>query len=526
MAALNLDQKNYLVRTLIPCAEELVSKIKDDNKLLQPLVDEQLTDKSICSAFLETLYKLPARITELLNQGKFVINDSLPHTQGALASTISPLRPTDVAIVQAVQVRSSLLDPNSIETIIWRVRTLIHEISHTIIVDNAFPIVDYSYVGGWAANHLGPLYAENADTYAEASMVVPDSLPLKSAEALPVTSKWLFRKYNVAIAQEAALRDAQAAGLSAALAWADLRVNRAWLRMYDFVLFANDVDDRSKDAPLHMRSIEEQFVKWGIVRARTKTWPFSSKWELNAAGQGAVKNVSGAVTQVKDWMTGMQVRVITDGDIDFTTDEPYKLHIPRAALSLPTDRLGSAILDKMFATLPDASNSLKTVTQTDLLNLCINNDRYPAQERLVDCWKALLETQPTPPIDPGALYVLDARLALAVVDARAVFWRNLSVKLAIPKFAGELGDAADAVGFFANTEQALEALKLAIGKISKAPNPLAAEIIGRGTSALKMIDLAIKTMADKAAVMPQADANKIKGWRDFSARVAAMKLTD
>lgn len=518
MTPLDKKQSDYLVNTLIPRAERLVLEIKKTPALLKSLIDEQLIEPSVHDAFLATLVELPARMTELVQQNKFVINDALPESRAAQASTISG---KGAATVKAVELRSELLDSDAVETVLSRVRTLLHEISHTIVVNNAFPIVDYCYVGGWAISHLGPLCAENADTFAEASMVVPEDPGLKLAEPPLESSKWLFRTYNNAVAQQAALREAKAIGLSAALAWADLRVNRAWLRMADYNDFAGRRDDGTV---ADMRRIEEQFRTWGIVQERKGAWyDFGSGKILDEASKGAVGNVSASVNQVKNWVSGMQVRVVKDGAIDFIKGKPYRLQIPLAALSLDTPTLGSAILEKIFATLADASKLPLPITQTDLLTLCVNNDRHPEQERLEGRWKELLATPPTPPKDLDALYGLDALLALAIVDSGAVFWKNVAAKLGIPKREKYLGDASAVSTDVAEIEQKLEDLEAAIGKL-QASNALRAEILDRRAKALDMLKLAIKTMADKAAVVLIADANKVKGWKDFSDRIAAIKF--
>ncbi|PMD31879.1 hypothetical protein L207DRAFT_519195 [Hyaloscypha variabilis F] len=519
-------QTDYLVNTLIPYAKKLVGAIENNPALLHPLINEQLIDNNfVHDTFLKILSTLPSRMTELVQQGKFVINDELPESRAANARTKSG----KVPIVQ-VELRSELLDPDAIDTVISRVRTLLHEISHTIVVNNEFPIVDYCYAGGWAMGHLGPLYAENADTIAEASMFLPEDPGLKLVELADTPlegSKWLFRTYNYAVAQRAVLREGKAICLSAALAWADLRVNRAWLRMADYKDFASRGDTGNGFTVEEMRRIEKQFLDWHIVGKRTGggLFDFSGPGtKLDAASKGAVGLVSAAVEQVKGWVSGMQVRVKDGGAIDFIEVEPYKyrLQIPFHALQEDTPTLGNAILEKIFDTLPDASKLHKNITQTALLDLCVSNDRPLEQQRLGDRWIELLKTNPTPPKDLNALYHLDALLALAIVDSGVVFWKNVAAKYAIPKRAKwlrERGDASEVSTPVAKIEQQFAELDAAIGKLPQALDLEKADILNRRAKALDMLKLAIKTMADRAAVVLVADANKVKEWNDFSDRI-------
>jgi phage-related minor tail protein len=89
----------------------------------------------------------------------------------------------------------------------------------------------------------------------------------------------------------------------------------------------------------------------------------------------------------------------------------------------------------------------------------------------------------------------------------------------MPKFEKHLKDVSEASKLFAPIEQKLEDLKTAIGRLPQAPDALRVEILNRRAEALDMLKLAIKTMADKAAVVLKADVNKVKGWKDFSNRI-------
>ncbi|KAN0089036.1 hypothetical protein V8E51_019296 [Hyaloscypha variabilis] len=517
-------QTDYLVNTLIPYAKKLVGAIENNPALLHPLINEQLIDNNfVHDTFLKILSTLPSRMTELVQQGKFVINDELPESRAANAKTKSG----KVPIVQ-VELRSELLDPDALATVISRVRTLLHEISHTIVVNDEFPIKDYCYAGGWAIGHLGPLYAENADTFAEASMFLPEDPGLKLVDLADTPlegSKWLFRTYNYAVAQRAVLREEKAIGLSAVLAWADLRVNRAWLRMTDYKDFASRGDTGNGFTVEEMRRIEKQFFDWHIVGQRTGGGLFDfSGPKLDPASIGAVGVVSAAVEQVKGWVSGMQVRVKEGGAIDFTVVEPgeYRLQIPFPALAEDTPTLGNAILEKIFDTLPAASKLHKNITQTALLDLCVSNDRPLEQQRLGDRWIELLKTSPTPPKDLNALYHLDALLALAVVDSGAVHWKNVAARLAIPKraeFLRKRGDASEMSKPVAELEQKFVELNAAIGKLPPAPDPVTVGISNRRAKALDMLKQAIKAMAEKAAEVLKADANKVQEWHDFSDRI-------
>lgn len=161
MASINTKQTEYLLKTLLPRAEQLVSIIKGNPNLLKPLIEEQLINARDLDTFITTLDLLPKRIKELVEQKKYVINDELPGDNKALAII---RKKDDVVYVDCVQLRSELLDPESAETVTMRVRTLLHEVSHTILINKIFPIQDYCYFGAWAISHLGSLCFENADT--------------------------------------------------------------------------------------------------------------------------------------------------------------------------------------------------------------------------------------------------------------------------------------------------------------------------------------------------------------------------
>jgi hypothetical protein len=358
MQALDKVQSAYLEKTIIPCAQKLVGAIKADKALLQPLLIEGAidSDKS-ADALVKILDLIPAQMAKLLGENKYFINDNLDETIGALASTSTKNGPQ----VVNVQLRSKFLLADDTATVVGRVRTLIHEICHTLEMNKEFPILDYCYFDGWATSHLGPLCLVNADTFAEAAMTAAEAPGFDGGDAKVTPSKWLYRKLTDVVAQHGVLREAGAFGLNAALAWADLRINRGWLRMGIYKDFAEAKDDGNFSSLLQMRAIEAQLVAWDVVTVRPEKSMFDRLrngpgLELNENSKALAGNLHKSLKQVKGWITKMQIRIVkADTPVEFVDGTPPKvMHILKIhvdALAWDTAKLGASIIDALFAKL-------------------------------------------------------------------------------------------------------------------------------------------------------------------------------
>jgi hypothetical protein len=166
---------------------------------------------------------LYVRLRELEGAGKVVVNDQLDSEM--TANTPTSMNPPTATL----ELSEALVSADSLKLLPARARDVMHELTHAIIENGQFPVKDYGYRNSWNTGYLGAAGADNADSYAEAAGQIAENVfpPGLYGELGPVTKQRQALKTNNC-------------PLGPALAWADIKLNRGWLRSVDWSSFAGN----------------------------------------------------------------------------------------------------------------------------------------------------------------------------------------------------------------------------------------------------------------------------------------------
>ncbi|KAJ7455654.1 hypothetical protein B0H11DRAFT_2322459 [Mycena galericulata] len=405
-----------------------------------PTVSPPLVPDTEMALFTTRLHALPGQLTNLLNGTLFVINDSLPESNAASARTRD-----NPPSVESVQLRSKLLDPNAANTEVGRVRTLLHEVSHTLLESTVFPVKDYAYATSWAITQLGSVSPYNADTYAEVAALMAEVESNKPN---------FYRALSIARAQQAVFQSpalvASTASLSAALALVDLRINRAWIRAMDYASFAKRKGELPSDAnSLQLLAIETQLQSWNIIGKRTGYFSWSVGLDKESIAQAKILEV--AIERVKGWLTFLRVRLITTPVLDFAVEDPagyqidpsYRLDIPRARIQLSNataatlaDAISLIMLDKAFAetNMTAAKKVLLHQHSVDLITLLISQDRAQERNQLAATLRDLGAVQVTTPLTDAVWRDVQVEANIAALSAIAEKWQRATALMDEPVY--------------------------------------------------------------------------------------------
>jgi hypothetical protein len=568
---LNQKQYNFLTGRLLPLADYITAEVRANTNVLKPLVEHGIVADGNLNEYAAAFCALSERAKTLAGTNpsncRYKINDNLNPSFAANAKTDDTKDPPTVI----VQLRSEFLDPEHEQVLVLRVRTLLHEVGHTVPRGETFPIKDYSYVGGWGTSDLGPLYLDNADTLAEAVAQVAQQ-PDKAFEAHGIdTGAWSYRILSTALAQQRALRDAGADVLRAALGWADYRINRAWLSADEYRVYASDIAFLNSkqwlsDFEAYLRD------KWDFIGPR-------KDYRLSAVDQERVATLYTAVLKVKRRLDSALIRVTNGGKLIFKPEEQCCLYIPVEMLSKPVSagaqgaagtsnldtayitRLGENILDSIFSSLdtdvidPTASQAQPNANQNSSVTsegkAKLAEKRSPIQVAPQNILRKLLEyeeplvkaalenrsvafgrVENSKPIKGGD--ELRAWLCLAMLEHQAAELKRFAAKLALPAALAQfksdptvvrrLQQAPDAVS---NLRTALTALVAASGNPAV---PLLSAVAERVLNAQELLSNALSTFAETAAkeFADDADQSKQKQYlmifNDFA--VSALQVQD
>ncbi|GAB3979287.1 hypothetical protein GCM10029978_074260 [Actinoallomurus acanthiterrae] len=306
----------------------------------------QLADYTVFGRRFALLHQ---RLVELNKSGKVVVNPDLPDSVGA--QTLSAV---DEAHVQ-VQLSPAALRADSAEPLTLRALTLIHELSHALREYGDHPVKDYTYRNSWGQGYLAAeIGTRNADTYFEAAA--------RLAERLEKLPPGIYRERGLVQAQRRALQPPRPVGnpLGPALAWADIKLNRVWLRAYDaqvHVCTATSVwDRRSGEDVAAMQKVEGRLQELGILGSRSYWVSGEHGPESVAAARLLEHFTSGLKSRL------MRLRVVLGGDVlryDHDTVSGSLL-VPFEATAEPPLRLAELIIGALlqgFAVAPPAARS-------------------------------------------------------------------------------------------------------------------------------------------------------------------------
>jgi hypothetical protein len=302
--------------------------------------------------------------------------------------------------VASIEVNGTFLDGDVPSAVTDRAITLLHELTHTISEPPVFPVKDFAYRASWAFGYLpGTVGWRNADTYAEAAAQIAEGL-----ENLPGR----YREIGRIAAQRQVLRHLAAPlALGAALAWADVTINRAWLRSCDFSSHAQtQVGSRvwpdtlaawrqpGQDSAT-LVAIEDDLRGRGVIGDRTG-------WitvDLDAASRRTAANIEAYQASLKDAL-GSARPVLSDAGAAITYTAATKvLDIPRAQAAGPVDVLGNRIVTALVTALSyteaqDPSTARLNADKQAILDLLSVSDRAYEHQHVQAIQQRLLAGAP------------------------------------------------------------------------------------------------------------------------------------
>ncbi|BAJ26051.1 MULTISPECIES: hypothetical protein [Kitasatospora] len=342
--------------------------------------------------------------------------------------------------------------------------TVIHELSHTITENHAFPVKDYAYRSGWAWGYLTPaLSVVNADTYAQ--------LAVRLAERAD-NGPGRYSLFGLVPAQREHLRGAAGQTvLGAALAWADLVLNRAWLRSLDATAHAKvDVPDANwatqqqtwaadPDAAQRV-AFEGRLVGANLLSAR---YSLLGSTGLTTYGKWTVEWIASAVEEAKNLLSGLEVVPVADnGGFVSCSKDRRTLLVSRGVFGDSPVQLGGRILNAVLAavapsgfTAPAWAPRLRDVVDWLVLHdrpqehaalapLLTSLGQLPAVATTPAQWDALIQSLPRAVLtDTTARWqMLDGHVAAIVPLGAAAQARLRHLDAALTEDLGRIGNAA------------------------------------------------------------------------------------
>jgi hypothetical protein len=301
------------------------------------------------AGFHQRFTLLHGRLEDLIGRQKIVVNGDLPPSMGANALVG---KADDGTLVDGVDIRPDLVADASPRTVTDRAITLLHEVAHNLYEDPVFPVRDYAYRTSWGSQYLLPQAGLfNADTYAEAAACV--------AERLEGAPAGYYRATGRLVASRRALKALHAPALAVgpALAWVDIKVNRAWIRSEDYRDFARiQTGSRGWDKTLalwkdynpdKLRLLELETAlqsREKLIGDRNTGW--TGIWYgLDKEQFGTTDRMSAYLATLKKTITKVRPLLADAGQAVGYDAQTRRLTIPYALAGVPALKLADMILD-------------------------------------------------------------------------------------------------------------------------------------------------------------------------------------
>ncbi|WP_214323695.1 hypothetical protein [Nonomuraea sediminis] len=372
--------------------------------------------------FHQRFSQLLKRLKELTKAEKIVVDDTLPATMGANAAT-----GTDDSgkLYARIDVRAEFVSAANPVSRTVRAIDLMHEVAHTLLEKDTFPVRDYTYRHTWAQGCLArAVGTENADTYAEAAA--------RLAETIEEKPPGYYREIGRVPAQREALRAMPSITVGPALAWADIVINRAWLRAEDYRDFGKRVDgtvawsnlvkewERDPSAQSMLYGIETSLRERKVIGERVGTL----KVTLSDDDRVTTDALAAFFSGIKDALKRLQPILLPVGaDLvyDAGADE---LRIPYGLAATPPLDLGNLIARTLVAAsaVPGKLASFKGT----LVDLLTTHDRPQERSQVLGIAGQIKEM---PAVAPTAADWSRAQvgLDLAALDGLAALWRKFAL---------------------------------------------------------------------------------------------------
>lgn len=368
----------------------------------------------------------------MAERDKIKVNESLSASMGATTRITWGMEPE----LQDIELAPALLSSNP-RVLTSNAITLIHELSHAIRETRIYPVKDYAYRSGWSLGYVSPVIAEcNADTFAEAAALLAEK-----AEGRPGQ----YREPERTAARRRELRKwADWLTVGPALAWTDLVVTRAWLRIDDYEAMARTdaatADDRTKqlaywqgDQDLAaLMQIETELQNAGIIGARYAGWIWDTSIGLSKADKATVVDVKAFISAVHGAVSQLVPVPVDDGQTVVTYDATSRtLRIPRAVTDRGPVALSGLIIDAVVAGLGSVAPDTQAFNdhKRQIVDMLVLNDR-PLERAALQADKPRFETFPHRVPDAEEWRDLATGLQLAIVEDIVAQWKVVAVQVA------------------------------------------------------------------------------------------------
>ncbi|MCX5214856.1 hypothetical protein OG689_37315 [Kitasatospora sp. NBC_00240] len=389
------------------------------------------TDPADYGLFHARFQQIGLDLLELVKQGvRLVVNENMPDGMGANTRTTWGMKPD----LLDIELAPSLLASSSPRVLPPNIVTLIHELSHALHEAPSFPVKDYAYRSGWALEYLPAAMAEcNADTYAEAAALLAEGLldrpgQLRAPGRTPAIRREL-------------LRTAGRSALGPALAWADLTVNRAWLRSNDYRVTAEmdaadtparavQLADWLADEDLAARvEIEGELERAGLIKPRYQGM-FNSGFGLSGADKATAGQIHTFLTAVKKALTDLVPVPVADGTTVVYQHASGQLSIPHAVTDQGPVPLAALVIDAVIQGLGEPAGSETpafTSARKRLVDLLVRHDR-PVERAALKELRKTFETAGYRVPTRSEWRGLAVDLRIARLDDVVALWRVVTVQ--------------------------------------------------------------------------------------------------
>ena len=364
-----LDRLSDVIRGIV--AEGTLNRLQATRVLEGPM-----QGRADYQSFADRFALLHTRLCELRALEKVVVNPKLPASMGA--NTRIGVVDNRLVVVDLELGPSMLVDNLSTRTA--RAITLIHELAHAVGEDEGLLIRDYTYRSSWAWGYLpDPVSWRNADAYAEAAAQLAGQM-----EQVPDR----FLRSGPTVARREALRNRPKLPLCWALAWADIKVNRAWLRSNDYHSYAErtsiprewagQLDGFKRDPFLNgLPELEEKLQEAKILGARYGFFD----WGLSKEDVITAQLIFPWLTKLKDNLGAAIPQLTSQGTtVTFDADSTV-LSIPLSLSDFSYKVLGEMIIDAVAARI-DPCSAVLTANRPGLVAIFANHDRTLECEQL------------------------------------------------------------------------------------------------------------------------------------------------
>lgn len=418
-----------------------VKEIAEDGSLRELALKGPLGENcpaELADIFINRFKALPGLLTWLtpepsrftLQTKKIKASGQLPAGQAAKTD----VKGTDHSATVIWLATAALRTGQTAQALTDHVLTVIHELTHALESTSGFPVKDYAYQDSWAYGFLPPdIVTCNADSYRHLAFLIVSQRN---------GNQWLYAPRGPVPRQRRALRQCGLGNLSNALALANIRLDRAWIRALDCQSFAGSTPDRSvwedlgrPDAAMVNEALQRKIEDWlrekEIVGERETNFLFNMC--MTEQDRTAIDNIYTFLTWVKGVMDKMTVALSGSGEICYDKTDK-RLTIPYASLDIAVEPLAKQILgvisdfkteQKEGAKASKASLEKMTSNRVDLIFVLSYCDRPDVREKADALCRGLMKGAfPVPSNDN--LAGINTEMALAALESCADDWQRIS----------------------------------------------------------------------------------------------------